>query len=29
VDARGNLVVVSESGERVSLGAGEVTLQLD
>ena len=28
VDARGNLVVVTHSGERVSLGAGEVSLSL-
>ena len=29
VDARGNLVVVTETGEQVSLGAGEVSLRLD
>ncbi len=28
IDARGNLVVVTGSGERVSLGAGEVSLRL-
>jgi BirA family transcriptional regulator, biotin operon repressor / biotin---[acetyl-CoA-carboxylase] ligase len=28
VDERGNLVVVTESGERLSLGAGEVSLRL-
>ena len=28
VDARGNLLVDTESGERTALGAGEVTLRL-
>jgi len=28
IDDRGNLVVVTASGERVSLGAGEVSLRL-
>ena len=28
IDERGNLVVVSSEGERLSLGAGEVTLRL-
>ena len=28
IDERGNLVVVTDSGERLSLGAGEVSLRL-
>jgi hypothetical protein len=28
IDDRGNLVVVSGTGERLSLGAGEVSLRL-
>ena len=28
IDDRGNLVVVSSEGERLSLGSGEVTLRL-
>ena len=28
VDARGNLVIVTDAGERVALGAGEVQLVL-
>jgi biotin-(acetyl-CoA carboxylase) ligase len=28
IDARGNLIVVSTEGERVSLGSGEVSIRL-
>jgi biotin-(acetyl-CoA carboxylase) ligase len=29
IDDRGNLVVISNEGERLSLGSGEVTLRID